>query len=151
MKTTFTNLCFLLLGTLLAFTSFAQTSVTVSGNVKNSTNNETVPAVSIIIKGTGEGTYTDERGNFKITTTRRLPFTLVFSSIGFAAKDVVVSSASQFVGVTFDPVVALGQEVVVSATRTPQRILESPVSIERMSAANIANSAVPDFYEGMKN
>jgi outer membrane receptor protein involved in Fe transport len=41
----------------------------------------------------------------------------------------------------------LGQEIVVAATRTPSRILESPVTIERISAANIRNSASTSYYD----
>lgn len=151
MKKYFTPFFLFFLGILSALTVLAQKNVTIAGNVKNSATNESVASVSVIIKGTGEGTYTDDRGNFKITTSQKIPFTLVFSSIGFATKSVDVTSASQMINITFDPAAALGQEVVVSATRTPTRILESPVSIERMSAANIANSPLPDFYEALKN
>lgn len=151
MKKNYYLLCSFLLGILLSITASAQTSNTISGNVKSSTTSEPVSAVSIIIRGTGEGTYTDDKGNFKITTSQKLPLTLIFTSIGFATRNVTVTSASQPVNVTFDPTAALGQDVVVSATRTPTRILESPVSIERISAANIANAAVPDFYESLRN
>jgi hypothetical protein len=145
------RLSLVLMVNLISIFSFAQTDVTITGNVKSRLNNEAVSSVSVLIKGTNEGASTDERGNFKITTAKKLPLTLVFSSIGFASQEVRVTSASQAVTVTFEPAAVLGQEVVVSATRTPQRILESPVSIERMSAANIANAAVPDYYEGMRN
>ena len=52
-----------------------------------------------------------------------------------------------FTQVEFKPSVALGQEVVVSATRVPQKIMESPVSIERVSAANIRNAPAASFYD----
>ncbi|MDQ6812529.1 MAG: TonB-dependent receptor, partial [Bacteroidota bacterium] len=151
MKKLHAHLCSLFLALLFSITGFSQVSTTISGSVKVSTTDEPMSAVSIIIKGTGEGTYTDDRGNFKIATSKKLPFTLVFSSIGFAGKEVIVTSSSQTVNVVLEPTIALGQDVVVSATRTPTRILESPVSIERMSAANIANAAVPDYYEGIRN
>jgi outer membrane receptor protein involved in Fe transport len=151
MKKSYSYFLWMLVCCLFSLITSAQTNVTITGNVRGTTSNEAVPAVSVLIKGTGEGTYTDERGNFKITTAKRLPVTLVFSSIGYAAQEVVVISAAQPVNVAFVEVLGLGQEVVVSATRTPQRILESPVSIERMSAANIANAAVPDYYEGLRN
>lgn len=147
MKNNCTRLCFILVGTLLSITAFAQTNVTISGNVKSSETKEPVSAVSIIIKGTGEGTYTDDRGNFKITTSQKLPLTLIFSSIGFASQEAVVRNASQSINITFNPSMALGQEVVVSATRTPQRILESPVTIERVSTADIRNTAATNYYD----
>ena len=51
------------------------------------------------------------------------------------------------INVALIPASTLGQEVVVAATRTPSRILESPVTIERISAANIRNSAATSYYD----
>jgi outer membrane receptor protein involved in Fe transport len=124
--------------------------VVISGNVKNATNQQGVPAVSITVKGTAQGTFTDEYGNFKLTLPS-LPATLVFTSIGFETKELSVDNASSTISVAFEPVSTLGQEVVVSASRVPERILESPVSIERVGAAAIRNAAVPNYYEGLAN
>lgn len=132
-----------------SLTSWSQ-AVSISGNVKNISSQQVVPAVSITVKGTSQGTFTDEYGNFKITVPQ-LPVTLVFSSIGFEAKEVNVDNASSPIQVEFVPGSSLGQEVVVSASRVPERILESPVSIERMGAASIRNGAVPNYYEGIAN
>lgn len=129
----------------------AQQTYTVSGTVKNSLSKEIVPAVSVVIKGTSIGTFTDERGNFKITSTQAPPFTLVFSSIGYESQEVTVSNTSAPVQVNFEPASSLGTEVVVSASRVAERILESPVSIERMSAANVRTSAAPNFYQSIAN
>jgi outer membrane receptor protein involved in Fe transport len=143
--------CILVLGIFTYITTLAQSGNTINGNVKNSSTNEAVSSVSVIIKGTGVGTYTDDKGNFKLTTSRKLPLTLVFSSVGFATKEVEVSSASQTVNITFDPISALGQDVTVSATRTPTIILESPVSVERVNLANIRNTPSPSYYDVIGN
>ena len=135
---------------LFALSAFAQ-SITIKGSVKNATNKEVVSAVSVIIKGSPEGTYTDDKGNFVITTNLNPPFTLQFSAVGFEPQEVQITSASQMVAVDFKPATALGQEVVVSATRTPTRILESPVSIDRVSAANIRNAPSASYYDIVAN
>src|SRR5205814_6544570 len=114
---------------------------------KNSVSKESVSAVSITVKGSGSGTFTDDKGNFKLSTTKQFPLTLVISSIGYALKEVTVNSASEYVEVNLEPSNILGQEVVVAATRVPERILESPVSIERISAANIRNAPAANFYD----
>lgn len=125
--------------------------ITVKGNIKNAGNNEVVSAVSITIKGTSEGTFTDDKGNFSITTTRKLPFTLTVSSIGYEAQEIVIQNENQPVNIKIQSSSALGQEVVVSATRTPQRILESPVSIERLSNQAIRDAAAPNYYDYVRN
>lgn len=129
-------------------TVFAQ-SVTITGSIRNGVNQEGIQAVSVTVKGGSQGTFTDATGNFRITVPR-LPVTLVISSIGFEAKEVVVNDASA-VQVSLAPASTLGQEVVVSATRTPQRILESPVSIERVSAATIRNAPAANYYDLITN
>lgn len=144
--------CFLtLLITSLIFSlaAFGQ-SVTISGKITNATTKEGVGSVSVTVKGSGEGTYSDPNGDFKLTV-KQLPVTLLITSIGFDQQEVTVSSASDVVNINLNPASSLGQEVVISATRTPQRILESPVSIERAGTANIRNAAVPDYYDIVKN
>jgi hypothetical protein len=42
-------------------------------------------------------------------------------------------------------------EIVVSASRTPERIKESPVTIERMGIKEIKKTASPTFYDGLEN
>ena len=143
-----------LISTLLfiAASSHAQIQTyTITGTIRNSTNRDVVPAVSVAVKGSGTGTFSDERGNFKLVTSQRPPLTLVFSSIGYESQEVTVNNASEAVEVNFVPASVLGLEVVVSASRVAERILESPVSIERMSAANVRASAAPSFYQGMAN
>ena len=42
-------------------------------------------------------------------------------------------------------------EIVVSASRTPERIIESPVTVERMGLKEIRSTSSPSFYEGLEN
>jgi outer membrane receptor protein involved in Fe transport len=131
--------------------SVSAQSVTVSGKINNSDNQEAVPAASVVLKGGTGGTYTDSHGNFKLTVNHAFPFTLVISSIGFETKEVQVESASTSLEITLKPASVMGTEVVVSATRSQIRSLESPVSIERMGAAYIREVPAPSFYDAIGN
>lgn len=42
-------------------------------------------------------------------------------------------------------------EIVISASRTPEKVKESPVTIERMSIRDIKKTASPSFYDGLEN
>ena len=139
----------MLLANILALGAFAQ-NVTISGNVRNNATAENASAVSVTIKGSDAGTFTDANGHFSIST-KSVPVTLVFSSVGYATQEVTVTNASQKVSVDFVPSNALGQEVVVSATRSSQRILESPVSIERVSASTIRTAPAASYYDVVAN
>jgi len=125
-------------------------SVTIKGTVKDATTKGTISAASVVVRGSTAGTYTDDNGNFSITVAK-LPVTLDVSAVNYAVKSVEVGSAAASLDIELAPSVALGQEVVVSATRTPSRILESPVSIERVGNTAIRTSASPNFYDMVAN
>jgi hypothetical protein len=127
-----------LLANVFTISAFAQ-NVTITGNVRNSNTKEGSGAVSVIIKGEDNGSFTDDKGNFKLSV-KKLPVTLLITSVGYELQEVTVSSVASLVQVEFKPTNILGQEVVVAANRVPQKIMESPVSIERISAANIRNA-----------
>ena len=141
----------ILLLMLVSSPSFSQNSITVSGNVRQAVSGDRVPAVSVTIKGTSIGTYTDEHGNFRLTTNQQPPFVLVFSSIGFETREVQVAGASNAITVDLAAASTLGREVVVSATRGAIRSLESPVSIERMGATTAHEVPAPAFYDAIAN
>src|ERR1700709_2681493 len=136
MKKRISHFMLLVLANIIAAAAFAQTN-TISGTVENSNNKEKISAVSVTVKGGTDGTFTDDKGNFKFTIGHSLPVTLVFSSVGFETQEATVSDASQKVDIAFKPASSLGQEVVVSATRSSIKSLESPVSIERMGRAQV--------------
>lgn len=125
-------------------------AVTIKGTVKDATTKGTISAVSVVIKGTSTGTYTDDNGNFTLTTSQSLPVTLEISAVNFATKTVTISTADGNV-IELEQSSALGQEVVVSATRTPSRILESPVSIERVGNTAIRTAAAANYYDMISN
>lgn len=149
MKKSKTYLLALLLATILSVTASAQNAI-LSGKVENSATKEKVAAVTVSEKGTNNGTFTDDKGNFKITVSK-LPATLLISSVGYELQEVKVNSATDAVLVSFKPSNALGQEVVISATKTSQKILESPVSIERISTSTIRNSPSVSYYDIIAN
>src|SRR3954454_13402770 len=138
MKIYFKAIICLIVSTLVCFWVGAQTN-TISGSIRNSVTNENVSAVSIQIKNSNFGTYSDDKGNFKIKNIKSFPVTLVFSSIGFVSREVVVPGNDRSVQVSLQPGAGITVDVVVAASRVPERILESPVSIERVNLAAIRN------------
>ena len=150
MKRFLRHFAVLCLSTLLVMSANAQNASTVSGSVKNSNTAESVAAVSVSLKGSNQGTYTDDKGNFKISITQKAPYILVFSSVGYESKEVTVD-ASNKVNVSIKPTFVLGSEVVVAASRVAERILESPVTIERISNSTIKNAPASNYYDILGN
>ena len=149
MRKSYRSLAALTLSIFLSITAFAQTTIT--GNVRNNTNKDVIPAVSVIVKGGTAGTFTDEKGNFKLVTSQKPPFTIVISSVGFETQELEVKSESDVIQVDLKPGATLGVEVVVSASRVPERILESPVSIERINPVMIRNAPAATYYDILRN
>ena len=135
----------LIMATILSVAVQAQT-FTINGKVENSASKEKVAAASVTVKGSGLGTFTDDKGNFKIAVPK-LPVTLLISSVGYELQEITVNSSNESLLISFNPTNSLGQEVVISATKTAQKILESPVSIERINAATIRNSPAVNYYD----
>ncbi|GAO45486.1 TonB-dependent receptor [Flavihumibacter petaseus] len=143
-----------MLTVVLVFTSallFAQAGI--KGTVKNKATGESAPAVSVSIKNSSEGTYTDDRGRFTLNTRKPFPVILVISSIGFETKEVEVHDNNARIDIAIAPASSLGDEVVVSASRTTQRKLSSPVTIEQISSKDVATSPqlnYMDMVQGLK-
>jgi outer membrane receptor protein involved in Fe transport len=135
--------------TLFSFACLGQ-SITITGNVTNAATKESVGAVSVTIKGSQEGVFTNQTGDFKLSV-RSFPITLVFTSVGFEPQEILVTDASSSIQVNLVPNASLGQEVVVAASRMPQSILESPVSIERVSSTTIRNAPAANYYDIVTN
>ena len=55
-----------LMANIITIGAIAQ-NVTINGNVRNSSSKEGSGAVSITVKGDDIGTFTDDKGNFRIT------------------------------------------------------------------------------------
>lgn len=125
-------------------------NIRVAGQVTSSPSGENVGGVSVRVKNTSIGTSTDSTGHFQVAVPS-LPIRLVFSSVGYETQEVVVTSAASPLTVSFIPSNIIGQEVVVSASRLPQRIMEAPVTIERVSAAAIRTSPVSNYYDIVTN
>ncbi|MBQ0909226.1 TonB-dependent receptor [Flavobacterium sp. F-328] len=128
--------------------TFAQNSI--SGVVTDS-NNQPIPGANIKLLGDAASTTTDVDGAFTLKSNKKPPFVIEITSIGFASQKVSVASSTQKIVVKLLDEENKLDEIVVSASRTPERVLESPVTIERMGTAEIKKTASPSFYDGLEN
>jgi len=85
-------------------------SRTLTGTVIAGDENSSIPGVNILEKGTTNGTVTDANGNYTIRTKEGA--VLVFSFVGYASQEVVVSNQTTL-HVTLAPDIATLSEVVV--------------------------------------
>ena len=140
---------------LLAFIAFGSLTMvaqtTVTGVVKDAATGETLPGANIKVSRKAVGTTTDFDGAFTLKVTDKPPFTLEISMLGFQTEKIEIIQNNQKVTVSLTENATSLDEIVVSASRTPERIMESPVTVERMDARAIKNTSAPSFYDGLEN
>lgn len=124
---------------------------TIKGTVKDASTGETLLGANIKVSGKALGTTTDFDGKFTLTVNQDPPFTIEISILGFQTAKVEITQNKQEVTVDLKENATALDEVVVSASRTPERILESPVTVERLDARAIKNSTSASFYDGLEN
>ena len=122
---------------------------TISGTVVDDSGLP-LPGANIIIEGTSTGTVTDFDGGFVLTSNQNPPYTVQASSVGFSSLNLEVTADNQVLNFVLVEGTSL-DEIVISASRTPERIFESPVTVERLGLKEIKNTASADFYGGLAN
>ncbi len=141
-----TILPFLLL--LFCGLSYSQTT-TISGTVVDDSG-QPLPGANIIVTGTSTGVVTDFDGGFNLSVSQDPPFSVQASMVGFESAVIEVTTNNQVLNFVLSEGTSL-DEVVISASRTPERIFESPVTVERLGLKEIKNTASADFYDGLEN
>ncbi len=134
---------------LLAFAAFAQTKV--GGTIKDAASKEPLIGVSVSVKGKVIGTITDANGHFAFSTSTPVPFTISVSMVGYERQEIVVKSAKSDIQIDLKEQSVLGQDVVVSASRIEESVLQSPVSIEKMDLRSIRETPAANFYDALRN
>lgn len=120
---------------------------TITGQVTDVSTKESLPSVSISVKGTKKGTTTDVSGNFKIDASPNE--TLVFSFIGYATQEVLVGNKT-IINVELDNSASsqLNEVVVVGyGTQNKRDITGSVVSV---SETTLKEVPAPNLLNALK-
>ncbi len=133
---------------MLGSIAFAQTTVT--GKVVDQ-NDSPVPGANVVIVGKAIGAITDFDGNFTLQTSEVPPFQLKITSLGYSDGLSDITQNNQSISVSLAENQTFLDEVVISASRTPERIFESPVTVERFGLQEIKTTTSADFYGGLED
>ncbi|MGI9547767.1 MAG: TonB-dependent receptor, partial [Flavobacteriaceae bacterium] len=137
--------------TLLLLGSMAYSQTRLTGNVVDAETGEPLIGATVLIEGTTTGTVTDFDGNFEINLPDGPSFVLNVSYTGFQTQNVTVRPSSQDLTIRLSASTTFLDEVVIGASRTPERIFESPVSVERFGLTQIKSTPAESFYGGLQN
>lgn len=135
---------------LSATTVFAQTSI--SGKVSDAMSGETLAGVNVVVKGKVIGTISDVNGNFSLKVSDSPPLTLIFSFVGYQSFEVQITEANTAnLDVKLEEQTLLGQEVVISASRVEESIMQSPVTIEKVDLIAIQQTPSAEYFDALAN
>ncbi len=134
---------------LLNISTIAQTRI--AGIVTDAGQKESLAGISIAVKGKLAGTITDTKGRFSLITSTPTPFTIAISGVGFQTQDFTVTGNRTDFAIALKEQIMLGQEVVVSASRVEESVMQSPVSVEKMDIRAIQSTPSATFYDALQN
>ena len=114
-------------------------------------NQEGLAYASIAVKGASDGSITDSTGRFSLVINQKFPFTVVITSIGFTPQEIEIRNANSRLSIQLTSQTFLANEVVVTASRTSEKILKSPVSIEKLDIRALKETPAASFYDALGN
>jgi len=98
----------------------------ISGVVRDAETKETLPGVSVVVKGSSTGTITDIDGNFSLSVSDGK--TLQFSYVGYETQDIAAKGGS--ISVNMKPATTKMNEVVVIGYGTSKaKDLTAPITV----------------------
>lgn len=142
----------ILIISLLPSLLLAQTATTITGTVKDKKSGEALIGATVNIKGTAKGAATDYEGAFKIKVAESFPIVLVFSYMGYLAKEVTINNladAAKPLAIKLEENTKELKEVEITDTRITERQKQAPLTIETMDAVSIKETPAANFYEGL--
>jgi len=103
---------------LASFSVLAQNSL-LSGRVTTAADNEGLPGVNVVVKGTARGTVTDVDGRFTIEVDPAS--TLVFSLVGYKAQEIIYTGQTNLLVAMEENIEELQEVVVVGYQSVEKR------------------------------
>lgn len=148
------TLVFMLLQSSLINTITAETGTdaNVYGHVVQKDNGTHLPFMSVGIKGTTLGTYTDATGHYFLKNLPVGKHILVASGVGYKSKEIEIEMiANRTIEVDFEleTDVMLLSSVVVSANRTETNRKEAPVIVNVLSGAVLTQTNSLSVSDGL--
>lgn len=130
---------------LLALRSNAQ--ITVSGTVTDAGTRQTLPGVSVKVKGAATGAVTNENGRFTLANVNENA-TLVFSYIGYVSTE---AKAAANMNISLREDFARLEEVVITGLATSVKRSNLANSVATISSKELTGTAVNQTLEGALN
>lgn len=129
----------------LATNGYAQSLITVTGKITD-TANVALSNVSVNVKGKSTGAISDASGMYSIKVAQN--GTLVFSSVGYAPKEIRVSGKT--LDVTLTPAIQnAGEEVIVTALGIKRQSKSIGYAVQEVKGESIVATREPNITNAL--
>jgi iron complex outermembrane recepter protein len=126
--------------------------ITVSGQVVDAQTGEPLAGANISVRGRVVGVAANAQGEFTLRVNDVPPITLVVSIVGFRSQEIEITESNVTgLRIELQEETILGQDIVVSASRVEESIMDAPVSIERKDVIAINQTASDNYYKAISN
>ncbi|MEX0769547.1 MAG: TonB-dependent receptor [Balneolaceae bacterium] len=158
-KLTFIGLFFLLFagyppGEGMAFSGSSDdhSAIMITGTVVDASDGDPLPGVNIAVQGRIVGTASRNDGSFSLTVTGNPPITLVVSIVGYQTREVEITE-NEISGlvIELEERTLLGSDIVVSASRVEESVMEAPVTVEKMDIISMNQTPSDSYYKALSN
>ncbi|MCG8311217.1 MAG: SusC/RagA family TonB-linked outer membrane protein [Cytophagales bacterium] len=121
--------------------------ITITGTVTASENNEGLPGVNVIVKGTSQGTVTDVEGNYSLEVPGEASV-LVFSSVGYLQEEAQVGTQT-IIDISMVQDITSLDEIVVVGYGTQKKI-NLTGAVDVVTEDQIASRPVSNLSEALQ-
>jgi iron complex outermembrane receptor protein len=120
---------------------------TIKGKVTDKSGSS-LPYMNVVVKGTTTGTTTNDSGAFSLTV-KKLPVTIVVSSMGYKSKEVTVTNNS-FLNITVEEGGQSLDEIILVGSRTaPRSSTDSPLPIDVVGVKELLSTGQTTFDKAL--
>lgn len=144
MKTTIL-MCLMLVGIMFSQIATAQ-RIVVSGQVSDALSKELLVGVTVVVKGTTQGTITDVNGNYQLQADNNA--TLVFSYVGMKTQEVPVNGRS-VINVQLESI-SLDVEEIVAVGYGTQKRANLTGAVASVDTRVLEARPIPDIGRGLQ-
>jgi iron complex outermembrane receptor protein len=140
----------LILVSLFQTVLFSQTTGTVSGKITNNQTNEALAGATVTIKGSSISEITNNEGYFNLQKVITGKIILVISYVGYETYELtadVTAGNKTTVNAALYLDTKVGNEIVISASKRPEKITNAPASIQVIGIKEIEQFAGSNVNE----
>ncbi len=120
--------------------------IAVTGKVTSSDDNQPIPGVNVVIKGTTIGTITDIQGDYSLEVPRDA--VLIFSFIGFERQEVSVSNRQNIDVVLLSDITSINEVIVVGAAIKERDLTGAIVNVNEETLKERPVTSVNEALQG---